>query len=191
MRRLWLLMFCVSLCGWMSISNAWAQTEARLTWLDNRFRVDPEIEQITFVVTREQSSQSVVLVAPDGRKYYANRHSKAMSWYSDKGMDIISINHPMAGPWQALGKVSVNNGIRFISNVQLQADALPAQLYQTEVLKFSAKLTQNQQPLLLRDYLDRVRLKVIFYPLTSVLPNQANDSAPIEEIGRASCRERV
>ena len=180
MRRLWLLMFCVSLCGWMSISNAWAQTEARLTWLDNRFRVDPEIEQITFVVTREQSSQSVVLVAPDGRKYYANRHSKAMSWYSDKGMDIISINHPMAGPWQALGKVSVNNGIRFISNVQLQADALPAQLYQTEVLKFSAKLTQNQQPLLLRDYLDRVRLKVIFYPLTSVLPNQANDSAPIE-----------
>ncbi|MEC6799166.1 TIGR03503 family protein [Photobacterium sp. S4TG1] len=178
LRRLWLLIFYVTLCTWISISSAWAQTEARLTWLDNRFRVDPEIEQITFVVTRDQPSQSVILVAPDGRKYYADRHAKTMSWYTDKGMDIISITHPMAGPWQALGKVSANNGIRFISNIQLQAEPLPAQLYQTEVLKFSAQLTQNKQPLLLRDFLDRVQLKVVFYPLTSVLPEQSNESAP-------------
>lgn len=180
MRRLWLLIFYVPLCAWMQISSAWAQTETRLTWLDNRFRVDPAIEQISFIVTREQPSQSVVLVAPDGRKYYANRHSKTMSWYTDNGMDIVSINHPMAGPWQALGKVSANNGIRFISNIQLQAETLPSQLYQTEVLKFSAQLTQNEQPLLLRDFLDRVQLKVIFYPLTSILSNESNESAPIE-----------
>ncbi|WP_297482652.1 TIGR03503 family protein [uncultured Photobacterium sp.] len=177
LRRLWLLIFYVLLCAWILIPSAWAQTEARLTWLDNRFRVDPEIKQITFVVTREQPSQSVVLVAPDGRKYYADRHAKTMLWYTDKGMDIISITHPMAGPWQALGKVSANNGIRFISNVQLQAEPLPAQLYQTEVLKFSAQLTQNKQPLLLRDFLDRVQLTVVFYPLTSIL---SNESAPIE-----------
>ncbi len=176
LRRLWLLLFYVPLC-------AWAQTETRLTWLDNRFRVDPEIEQITFVVTREQPSQSVVLVAPDGRKYYADRHSKAMSWYSDKGMDIISINHPMAEPWQALGKVSTNNGIRIISNIQLDAHQLPAQLYQTEVLKFSARLTQNQQPLLLRDFLDRVQLKVIFYPITSDLSNDTVDESTAIEVG--------
>ncbi|PSU82669.1 hypothetical protein CTM93_12600 [Photobacterium phosphoreum] len=99
LRRLWLLIFYVPLCAWIPISSAWGQTETRLTWLDNRFRVDPAIEQITFIVTREQPSQSVVLVAPDGRKYYADRHAKTMSWYSDNGMDIISINHPMAGPW--------------------------------------------------------------------------------------------
>lgn len=176
LRRLWLLIFYVPLC-------AWAQTETRLTWLDNRFRVDPEIEQIAFIVTREQPSQSVVLVAPDGRKYYADRHSKAMSWYSDKGMDIISINHPMAGPWQALGKVSANNGIRIISNVQLNVDQLPAQLYQTEVLKFRARLTQNQQPLLLRDFLDRVQLKVIFYPINTDVSNVKVDESTAIEVG--------
>lgn len=181
LRRLWLLIFYVPLCTWILIASAWAQAEARLTWLDNRFRVDPEIEQITFVVSREQPSQSVVLVAPDGRKYYADRHAKTMSWYTDKGMDIISITHPMAGPWQALGKVSINNGIRFISNIQLQAEPLPAQLYQTEVLKFSAQLTQNKQPLLLRDFLDRVQLKVVFYPLTSILSNELNELNELNE----------
>lgn len=180
LRRLWILIFYVSFCILIPISSAWAQTETSLTLLDNRFRVDPKIEQITFVVARDQPSRSVVLVAPDGRKYYAERHPKTMSWYTDKGMDIISITHPMAGPWQALGKVSVNNGIRFISNVQLQAEPLPAQLYQTEVLKFSAQLTQNKQPLLLRDFLERVRLKVVFFPLTAVLPNQSHELAPIE-----------
>ncbi|OBU12056.1 TIGR03503 family protein [Photobacterium aquimaris] len=160
LRRLWVLIFYVPLC-------AWAQTETRLTWLDNRFRVDPEIEQITFIVAREQPSQSVVLVAPNGHKYYADRHSKAMSWYSDQGMDIISIDHPMAGPWQALGKVSSNNGIKIVSNIELDVDPLPTQLYQTEVLKFRARLTQNKQPLLLRDFLERVQLKVAFYPVNT------------------------
>ncbi|SMY38807.1 TIGR03503 family protein [Photobacterium andalusiense] len=173
LRRLWVLIFYVPLC-------AWAQTETRLTWLDNRFRVDPEIEQITFIVAREQPSQSVVLVAPNGHKYYADRHSKAMSWYSEQGMDIISIDHPMAGPWQALGKVSSNNGIKIVSNIELDVDPLPAQLYQTEVLKFRARLTQNKQPLLLRDFLDRVQLEVSFYPVnTDVDDVSAKESASI------------
>ncbi|SMY17137.1 TIGR03503 family protein [Photobacterium aquimaris] len=173
LRRLWVLIFYVPLC-------AWAQTETRLTWLDNRFRVDPEIEQITFIVAREQPSQSVVLVAPNGRKYYADRHAKTMSWYSDKGMDIISIDYPMAGPWQALGKVSSNNGIKIVSNIELDVDQLPTQLYQTEVLKFRARLTQNKQPLLLRDFLERVQLEVIFYPITvDVGDVSAKDPAPI------------
>lgn len=173
LRRLWVLIFYVPLC-------AWAQTETRLTWLDNRFRVDPEIEQITFIVAREQPSQSVVLVAPNGHKYYADRHSEAMSWYSDQGMDIISIDHPMAGPWQALGKVSSNNGIKIVSNIELDVDPLPTQLYQTEVLKFRARLTQNKQPLLLRDFLDRVQLKVAFYPVnTDVDDVTAKESASI------------
>lgn len=183
LRRLWLLIFYVPLCAWIPISSAWGQTETRLTWLDNRFRVDPAIEQITFIVTREQPSQSVVLVAPDGRKYYADRHAQTMSWYSDNGMDIISINHPMAGPWQALGKVSVNNGIKLISNIQLTVDQLPAQLYQTEVLKFKARLTQNQQPLLLRDFLERVQLKVMFYPISNDLSNVTEDEPAVIEVG--------
>lgn len=47
---------------------AFAASESAMSLLDNRFRVDPTIEQITFLVYREQSSQPVVLVRPDGKK---------------------------------------------------------------------------------------------------------------------------
>ncbi len=46
---------------------AFAASESAMSLLDNRFRVDPTIEQITFLVYREQSSQPVVLVRPDGK----------------------------------------------------------------------------------------------------------------------------
>ncbi len=149
LRRLWVLIFYVPLC-------AWAQTETRLTWLDNRFRVDPEIEQITFIVAREQPSQSVVLVAPNGRKYYADRHAKTMSWYSDKGMDIISIDYPMAGPWQALGKVSSNNGIKIVSNIELDVDhsVPPRRLHHDGLIQWC----RGAAPLAVRD---RTRLRSV------------------------------
>ncbi len=46
---------------------AFSASESTMSLLDNRFRVDPTIEQITFLVYREQSSQPVVLVRPDGK----------------------------------------------------------------------------------------------------------------------------
>lgn len=44
-----------------------AATESSIRLLDNRFRVDPSIEQITFVIYRADNSQPVVLVRPDGK----------------------------------------------------------------------------------------------------------------------------
>ena len=50
------------------------------------------------MVKRDQKSNSVVLVRPDGHKYYAWRHPDNVSWYEEPGMDIISIENPMPGP---------------------------------------------------------------------------------------------
>lgn len=86
--------------------SAFASDESTLSLLDNRFRVDPTISQITFVIYRENNSQPVVLVRPDGKKYYAWRKPDNVRWYEEPAMDIISIDNPMPGPWQAVGKVS-------------------------------------------------------------------------------------
>ena len=55
--------------------------ESVMSLLDNRFRVDPSIEQITFLVYREQSSQPVVLVRPDGKYYYSWGEYDNVRWY--------------------------------------------------------------------------------------------------------------
>ncbi|WP_025557610.1 TIGR03503 family protein [Vibrio parahaemolyticus] len=141
---------------------AFAASESAMSLLDNRFRVDPTIEQITFLVYREQSSQPVVLVRPDGKKYYAWGSYDNVRWYQEPSLDIISVDNPMPGPWQAVGKVTPKNNIRLISHLKLSTDVFPNRLYNGEALKFTACLTSDDKPLVLRDFLDRVNLRVTF-----------------------------
>ncbi|HCE1828334.1 TPA: TIGR03503 family protein [Vibrio parahaemolyticus] len=141
---------------------AFAASESAMSLLDNRFRVDPTIEQITFLVYREQSSQPVVLVRPDGKKYYAWGSYDNVRWYQEPSLDIISVDNPMPGPWQAVGKVTPRNNIRLISHLKLSTDVFPNRLYNGEALKFTARLTSDDKPLVLRDFLDRVNLRVTF-----------------------------
>ncbi|MHC0043911.1 TIGR03503 family protein [Vibrio campbellii] len=141
---------------------AFSASESAMSLLDNRFRVDPTIEQITFLVYREQSSQPVVLVRPDGKKYYAWGTYDNVRWYQEPSLDIISVDKPMAGPWQAVGKVTPKNNIRLISHLKLSTDVFPNRLYHNEALKFTARLTSDDKPLVLRDFLDRVNLRVTF-----------------------------
>ncbi|MDF5329534.1 TIGR03503 family protein [Vibrio parahaemolyticus] len=141
---------------------AFAASESAMSLLDNRFRVDPTIEQITFLVYREQSSQPVVLVRPDGKKYYAWGSYDNVRWYPEPSLDIISVDNPMPGPWQAVGKVTPKNNIRLISHLKLSTDVFPNRLYNGEALKFTARLTSDDKPLVLRDFLDRVNLRVTF-----------------------------
>jgi len=145
---------------WSSLSSA--ASESTMSLLDNRFRVDPTIEQITFLVYREQSSQPVVLVRPDGKKYYAWGSYDNVRWYQEPSLDIISVDNPMPGPWQAVGKVTPKNNIRLISHLKLSTDVFPNRLYNGEALKFTARLTSDDKPLVLRDFLDRVNLRVTF-----------------------------
>ncbi|EGR0744826.1 TIGR03503 family protein [Vibrio parahaemolyticus] len=141
---------------------AFAASESAMSLLDNRFRVDPTIEQITFLVYREQSSQPAVLVRPDGKKYYAWGSYDNVRWYQEPSLDIISVDNPMPGPWQAVGKVTPKNNIRLLSHLKLSTDVFPNRLYNGEALKFTARLTSDDKPLVLRDFLDRVNLRVTF-----------------------------
>ncbi|PMH25878.1 TIGR03503 family protein [Vibrio lentus] len=156
-----------------------AATESVMSLLDNRFRVDPSIEQVTFVIYRADNSKPVVLVRPDGKKYYAWRNADNVRWYEESSMDIISIDNPMPGPWQAVGKVSPKNNIKLLSHLVLDANDFPDKLYQTENIKFTARLTSDGKPLVLRDFLDRVKLKVTFTKFVENEESLVREARPI------------
>lgn len=160
---------------------SWAQESTAMSWLDNRFRVDPTVDQVSFMVQRKKPSRAVVLVRPDGIKYYPWRHPENVSWYEAPEMDIISIENPMPGPWQAIGKITPNNQVKVLSNLKLDVDNLPSRLYQSETLKFTARLNQGGKLLTFRDFLDRIKLIVVFYEYVEnvkLLPKEAQP-API------------
>jgi uncharacterized protein (TIGR03503 family) len=148
-------------------------SESSMSFLDNRFRVDETVENITFLVYRQERSKPVTLVRPDGKKYYAWRHPSHVQWIEEPSADIITIERPMPGPWQAIGKVSPKNNIQLISRLTLKADMLPQRIYQGEKLKFTARLMSDDEPLVIDNILDRVNLRVV---MTRYLGDKAQEN---------------
>lgn len=128
--------------------------------LDNRFRIDPHTEQVTFILNHSQGRQVVVLVRPDGSKIYYRKHSASVAWVSTKTTDIITIDNPMAGPWQALAELDGDNRIRLISHVELKTNRLPLKLYAQEYIRTHASLYYDGQLMTNKAYLDGAKLSI-------------------------------
>ena len=60
--------------------------------LQNRFRIDFEVDEITMVFFREYGSVPVVLVKPDGSKIYQSQaDGEDIFWFDTATYDMVSI----------------------------------------------------------------------------------------------------
>lgn len=105
--------------------------------LDNRFRIDYNIEEITLLFFRAPGAPAVVLVKPDGSKYYATSSldNDALRWYDEVSYDLIILKNPTPGPWQVIGQIQKNSRIMVLGDIELEVEALPPLLFRGEVLK--------------------------------------------------------
>ena len=129
--------------------------------LDNRFRIDPHTEQVTIILNHSQGPQSVVLVRPDGSKLYSHKHPKSVAWISSKVEDIITIDNPMVGPWQAVADLNGNNRIKLISHVELKTNKLPLKLYNQEYITTHASLYYDNKLMTNNAYLSDAKLSIV------------------------------
>lgn len=128
--------------------------------LDNRFRIDPKTEQVTFILNHSQGRETIVLVQPDGSKLYQQRHPETVSWVSGQTQDIITVQNPMVGPWQAIANLDGDNRIKIISDVELVVDRLPLKLYSREYITTNATLYADKELMKNTAYLDDARLSI-------------------------------
>ena len=130
--------------------------------LNNRFRIDYEIDEITLVFFRKKGAPSVVLVKPDGTKIYARTaKDHQMEWHDDKTYDLIKINQPTPGPWQAIGSILPESRIMVLTDIDLQVDPLPTDMMVGESLKVTARLTNGGKPINAKDFRDVLKLDVL------------------------------
>ena len=133
--------------------------EQNARWLSNTFRIDPSISSVTLLIEREPNSSPVVLIRPDGSKYYYQQHPDNISWASTGSRDVITLWQPEPGPWQATGKVNKERGISLVSEFELVITPLAERLYQQEVLKLTAELRHNSTRLDANYYLNDLALQ--------------------------------
>jgi uncharacterized protein (TIGR03503 family) len=131
--------------------------------LDNRFRIDDGVDSITLVFFRRQGTASVVLVRPDGSKvFYNTAEQHDMRWHDAATYDLIEINNPMPGPWQAVGRILPESRILVLTDIQLQVDPLPTSLMVGETFKLTARLMDGEQVVNARDFREILTLQVLF-----------------------------
>lgn len=137
--------------------------------LDNRFRIDPNTEQVTIILNHPRHSQKVILVQPDGSKLYAQRHPQEMvGWVSNRNQDIITIQKPMPGPWQAIATLNGENRIQLLNPITLKINKLPLKVYNSEYLTSYISLIKDGQIMTDKDFLKHAKLTV------SILSDQKN-----------------
>lgn len=128
--------------------------------LDNRFRLDHGIHEVSLIIYRELGSDAAILVQPDGNKLYATEKYDNISWLTDPTFDLITIREPVPGPWQVIGNVDSRNRWVVLSDVQLVLDTQPTRLFAHERLKTTARIVNLGETVELRPFLKDLKLEV-------------------------------
>jgi uncharacterized protein (TIGR03503 family) len=129
--------------------------------LQNRFRIDYVVDEITMIFFREFGSAPIVLVQPDGTKIFqSDADGESIFWFDSATYDMISIKNPTPGPWQAVGQITPESRVMVISELALHADPLPKMIFSGEILKQTAYLSNNGIPIDYTAFRDVVELTI-------------------------------
>lgn len=151
--------------------------------LNNRFRVDHEVKEITLLFFRKQGTPPVILVKPDGSKMYATLAVIGEAeWFDEKTYDLIRIKNPMPGPWQAIGQLSEGSKVLIVTDFELNVDPLPEILIQGETIKLTGYFTNNDVPIRAANFRDVVTLNVDFISTNN--KQYTNFGAGIQQVTR-------
>ena len=149
--------------------------------LQNRFRIDHNVNEVTMVFFREFGSAPVVLVRPDGSKIFQSQvEGEDIFWFDSDTYDMISIKNPMPGPWQAVGKIIEGSRVMVLSDIALHAEPLPPILFSGEILKQTAYLTNDDKPIDYSQFRDVVELTIDLVSTNN--PNYDNFGADDQQI---------
>jgi hypothetical protein len=132
--------------------------------LNNRFRVDSDVDEVTMVFFRERGSAPIVLVRPDGSKLFIENDEQdtTVRWYETETYDMIMIKKPMPGPWQAVGQVLAGSKVMVIADIVLEAEPIPRNIYSGEIIKQTAVLKNNGKQVDFSPFRDVVSLTIDF-----------------------------
>lgn len=158
--------------------------------LDNRFRIDHNVKEITLLFFRQQGTPPVILVKPDGSKMYATLAIIGEAeWFDEATYDLIRIKEPMPGPWQAIGQLSEGSKVLIVTDFELNVDPLPEIMIEGETIKLTGHFTNNGEPIRARNFRDVITLNVDFISTNN--KKFANFGADIQEVTRFKDDGRV
>lgn len=137
-----------------------ATPDNQLSLLGDRFRIDDHVDEIIMVFLRDPGSRPVVLILPDGSKWYSTRHPQHVQWETGDGFDQVRIQAPMRGPWQVSGALRPESRIMVISDLQFHAEPLPEYIFRGERLPVTGVFTEARKTIEQRDFRNAIEVEL-------------------------------
>ena len=135
-----------------------------IPYFDNRFHIDAELDEMTLIFYRVKGSSSIILVQPDGKKIRASVHDpETVKWHDGNTFDMVKINKPMPGPWQAIGNILPESKILIVSEVKIEIEPFPNVLLSGETIKVVGKLYNGNRNIEASEFKEVVELDVNFF----------------------------
>jgi uncharacterized protein (TIGR03503 family) len=158
--------------------------ENEIPLLENRFRIDGQVDEITLIFFRKMGAPAVILVRPDGSKYFATEavRNPELQWYDEPSYDLVTITNPMAGPWQVIGSILPNSRIVVLGDIELKAQSLPPLLFRGETVKLTGQVLNDGEPVKSNLFQEVVTLEVDF--VSANAHGDANFGASTQEVAK-------
>ena len=117
--------------------------------VDNRFRIDDSISELTLVVFRADDADPTRIQIPGGGEIDVDTASALADWRWDDsaGRDLITVRNPPAGSWRILAAEDPDNRALVITDLKLAMPGLPSRVFPGETVDGTLVLTNRGEPI--------------------------------------------
>lgn len=111
--------------------------------LDNNFKIDNSISEMTLLIFRNEGSKATELLLPDQSRISAMQSISNVRWHEDVGYDLITISNPQQGDWSIDADIDADNRVMVVTDLKLETTDLPNNILIGESFDFDASLTEK------------------------------------------------
>ena len=129
--------------------------------LDNNFKIDDSVSEMTLLVFRREGAKQTELILPNQSRVSNQDKPNNVRWHNEDNYDLITIDSPLSGAWQIDADVDPDNRVMVVTDLQLRSTDLPNNILIGETFDFDASLTEKGELIVRQDFLKLVDAQLL------------------------------
>jgi len=113
--------------------------------VNNTFLVDDSILELTLLVFKPKNARPTMVIEPNKKKYQKNDKPDYVKWQSENNYDLITVTNPQVGEWSINAETDPDNRVLVVTNLQVQTNRIPNNLFLGETLNISLFMTEQNK----------------------------------------------
>lgn len=127
---------------------------------NNLVKIDKSIKEVTFLIFRKDSSQSITLTTPSKKELSISEKHPEVQWHQESRYDLVTISNPEIGSWKINANLDPDNRAMVVTDLKLKNTVLPNSIEAGVPLSFNVHLEEGGEIITRKEFLRFVRVKV-------------------------------